>query len=297
MEQRRTLPLVLFAAGLAAAILPAAAQTAQEIPANPYHGTPVSEKLPPMPFPPGSGAAGPVQPIEFRAPDQMTEKDRNVEADGESSIRERVNFVGLEFNEGKWSYQQIVCPAFPNHVLLKFTRNVGKGDESVFTASIPRMGEGRVRIIPILRRGYSLFSPTPVNALTISAFNHIRAEEHPAGPPDWLATGMCYAALAGAHPQVVPGPDDTEAKKFQSGVPAVLEIPLAGGAIIKFLDVAPTAKPMEWTMTFNGKGRLLKATHSPAMPIVPSTVPATQVEFTGTPVPPTVMEVTGKPLP
>jgi hypothetical protein len=71
---------------------------------------------------------------------------------------------------------------------------------SVFTVSIPRGGDGRVRIIPIQRRGYSLFSPAPINALTISAFNHIRAEEHPKAP-DWLGTGLCYAALAGAHPQ------------------------------------------------------------------------------------------------
>jgi len=294
MELRKTLPLVLYAAVCAAVFLPAAAQTAQEIPANPYRGTPLSEKVPPMPFPSGSGARGPVKPIEFRTPEQMTEKDRNVEADGESSIRERVSFVGLEFNEGKWSYQQIVCPVFPNHVLLKFTRNMGKGDESVFTASIPRMGEGRVRIIPILRRGYSLFSPTPVNALTISAFNHIRAEEHPAGPPDWLATGMCYAALAGAHPQVSLGTEDTEARKFPSGVAAVLEIPVTGGAVIKFLDVAPS-KPMEWTMTFNGKGRLLKATHSLALPIVPNAIPPDETNPKGTPLPPTVMEVPVKP--
>jgi len=225
----------------------------------------------------------------------MTRQDRDVEADGESSIRERVNFVGLEFNDGNWTYQQIVCPVFPNHVLLKFMRNNGKGDESVFTASIPRMGEGRVRIIPILRRGYSLFSPAPVNALTISAFNHIRIEEHPAGPPDWLGTGMCYAALAGAHPQVDlqdPGPDATS---FAGGVPAALEIPVEGGAVIKFLDVAAKPQPMEWTMTFDKKGRLLKATHIPAPPTHPIAVPPTLADVKGTPIPATVLEVHGVP--
>ena len=162
-----------------------------------------------MPFSPGSETAGPAAAIEFRSYDQMSRQDRDLAADAESAIGERAGFAGLEFNQGKWNYQQIVCPALPNHLFLQFTRNNGTGDVSVFSASIPRGGDGRVRIIPILRRGYSLFSPAPINALTISAFNHIRAEEHSDEPPDWLATGLCYAALAGAHPQVGP-PEETE---------------------------------------------------------------------------------------
>ena len=70
---------------------------------------------------------------------------------------------------------------------------------SVFSASVPRNGAGRVRIVPILKRGYSLFSPAPINALTISAFNHIRAEEGEAANSDWLGNALCYAALAGSH--------------------------------------------------------------------------------------------------
>jgi hypothetical protein len=297
MDVRRISFPTLAAAAIALVCFPMVGQTALENSASQFKIKPVSEKAPPMPFPPGSGTLGPVAPIEFRSPDQISQKDRDVEADGESSIRERVSFTGLEFNEGQWSYQQIVCRVFPNHVLLKFTRNNGKGDESVFTASIPRMGEGRVRIIPILRRGYSLFSPAPINALTISAFNHIRAEEHPQGTPDWLETGMCYAALAGAHPQVALGPENTESTSLPSGVPAVLEIPAEGGAVIHFLDVAAVPKPMEWTMTFNGKGRLLKATHTPAAPIRPGAIPPTVFEVKGTPMPPTLMEVSPRAVP
>ena len=288
-------PLILAAALLAFTGFPAVGQTVQSSSDAPYTGRLINGKVPPMPFPPGRELPGPISPIEFRSPDQMTEADREVEADGESSIRERVSFAGLEFNQGVWSYKQIVCPVFPNHVLLKFTRNQGQGDQSVFTASIPRMGQGRVRIIPILRRGYSLFSPAPINALTISAFNHIRTEENPQTPPDWLLTGMCYAALAGAQPFVEPRPPDPDASSFPSGVPAALEIPSNGGAVIQFLDDAARPKPMQWTMIFNGKGGLLKATHAPASPLTPTTLPPTMVETKGTPIPPTVMEVTTHP--
>lgn len=293
MRLCRFFPLFTIAAVAVAPLSLTFAQSSQDRGNSSYQVRELTvKKSPLLPFPPGSGARG-VLPIEFRSPDQMTQADRDVEADGEASIRERVRFAGLEFNQGIWSYQQIVCPVFPNHVLLRFTRNNGKGDESVFTASIPRMGEGRVRIIPILRRGYSLFSPAPINALTISAFNHIRAEEHPKGPPDWLATGMCYAALAGAHPQVDLAPEDAEARVFPSAVRAALEIPAKGGAVIRFLDAAAKPEPMEWTMTFNGKGRLLRATHTPAPPIVPQPLAAGAAAPKEAPLPPTVVEVEG----
>jgi hypothetical protein len=229
-----------------------------------------------------------VAPVEYRTADQMTQKDRDLVADAESSIGEHVGRIGLEFNQGAWSYRQLVCPALPNHLFLRFLRNNGTGDVSVFTASIPRGGEGRVRIIPIQLRGYSLWSPAPINAMTIAAFNHIRAEENPENTPDWFGTGLCYAALAGAHPQAANPAEDTESQKFLTGVPAQLEIPVRGGAILSFTDVAARPKPMEWTMTFDRKGRLLKASRLPVGQLAVSAVPSSEAEPKGTPLPPTI---------
>jgi hypothetical protein len=237
---------------------------------------PVPSKVPPMPFPPGSEAPGRAKSVEFLAPDQMTEKDKLLEADAESSIQERTTWAAVDFSDGKWSYRQLVCPALPNHLFLQFTRNNGTGDVSMFSASIPRNSEGRVRIVPIQRHGYSLFSPAPINSLTISAFNHIRAEENASRPPDWLMTGLCYAALAGAHPETVLLPvlgDDADTK-FPAAMPATMEIPEHGGAIIHFVDVAAAPHPMLWTMTFNGKGKLLKASHTTAPLITAKAIPA-----------------------
>jgi hypothetical protein len=270
MERFRILPVILVLAAIAFVCIPSMSQGAQTIrnvdSPNPSHVHKAERR--PMPFPPGSETSGPAASLEFRDPRfiqvaQMSPQDRDLAADAESAIEERAGFAGLEFNQGKWSYQQIVCPALSHHLFLQFTRNNGRGDVSVFSASIPRSGDGRVRIIPIVRRGYSLFSPAPVNALTISAFNHIRAEEHVDQTPEWLATGMCYAALAGAHPQIGP-PEETAIQKLPAAPPGRLTIPLHGGAVIRFTDVAAASRPMEWTMTFNGKGKLLKATHSAA---------------------------------
>jgi len=263
MERLRIFPLILAVSFIAAFCLPMGAQTVEELSAAGFKVRPVAEVPRPMPFPPDTEDLGRAHSIEFLAPDRMAQQDRDRSADAESVIGERAGFAGLEFNQGKWSYWQIVCPALPNHLFLRFTRNDGAGDVSLFSASIPR-GEGRVRIIPIQRRGYSLFSPAPINAMTISAFNHIRDEERSDQAPDWLGTGLCYAALAGAHPQAALLAEDAEGTEFTAAMSAVLQIPNDGGAIIRFTDVAAAPRPMEWTMTFDGKGKLLKATHLPA---------------------------------
>ena len=293
MAQSRILFLVLAALSISTVSASTKAQTApaQDLSATHLKVRPVPDAVPPMPFPPGSAAPGVVAPVEYRTADQMTQKDRDLVADAESSIGEHVGRVGLEFNQGAWSYQQVICPALPNHLFLRFLRNNGTGDVSVFTASIPRGGEGRVRIIPIQLRGYSLFSPAPINALTISAFNHIRAEESPEKTPDWFGTGLCYAALAGAHPQAADLELDAENQKFQTAVPAQLEIPVGGGAIVSFTDVAATPRRMEWSMIFDRKGRLLKATHLPMGQFAVNAVPTSDVEPKGAPLPPTIQEI------
>ena len=285
MPHLRILPVFLAVLSIASVCAIAKAQDAA---AAQVKVSPVPEAAPPKPFPAGSAAPGPVAPIEYRSVDQMSRKDADLEADAESSIAEHAGRIGLDFTHGAWSYRQVVCPALPNHLFLRFLRNGGAGDVSVFTASIPRNGEGRVRIVPIKLRGYSLFSPAPINALTISAFNHIRIEEHPAGTPDWLGTGLCYAALAGAHPEVASLVEDLESQKFLAAVPARLEIPVEGGAIVSFTDAGAAPKPMEWTMTFDRRGRLLKAAHLPVGMLLVNTFPASAGELKGTPLPPTV---------
>jgi len=272
MERLRFIPILLALTTSVAVCAPIEPQSSREDSAGQPKVKQIREVERPMPFSPG--AVGNTHSIEFRTVDQMTEKDRDLEADAESLISERAGFAGLEFNGGKWSYQQVVCPALPNHIFLRFTRNNGVGDVSVFSASIPRNVEGRVRIIPILLRGYSLFSPAPINKLTISAFNHIRAEEDVDRVSDWLGTGLCYAALAGGHPQAALLTEAPDGQNFAAAMPTMLEIPVQGGAVIRFMDLGATRRPVEWAMTFDGKGRLLKATHSPVgLPVANSTLP------------------------
>ena len=219
-----------------------------------------------MLFAPDPVKLGITDRVWLKPAEEMTEQDRAEAANAEAAIGEKARFMGLGFDLGQWIYKQVVCPALPNHLFLQYTRNNGVGDVSLFSASVPRGGEGRVRIIPIQMRGYSLFSPAPINALTISAFNHIRGEEHAAesDAPDWLGTALCYAALAGGHPQAARMPGAKDIALPETAPPAVLAVEVNGGATLSFADVAAAPKPMEWTMIFDKKGTLLKARHGPA---------------------------------
>lgn len=226
----------------------------------------VPDPVEPKPFSTMATRRKPVYTVEFRSADQLTQQDRLLLADAESSIAEHAGFVGLEFEQRDWNYRQIICPTFPNHLFLRYTRNNGTGDMSVFSAAIPRNGQGRVRIVPILKRGYSLFSPAPMNALTISAFNHIRAEDPDGANSDWLGNALCYAALAGSQPQILP-PDAAPA--IHKPIPALtaamdVEVQAHGEEVVRFDDAAAHPHPMEWTMTFAHNGKLIKAAHRPA---------------------------------
>jgi hypothetical protein len=226
----------------------------------------VPDPVEPKPFSTVATRQTPLYTVDFRSAEQISPQDRLLLADSESSIAEHAGFAGLEFSKGEWNTRQIVCPTFPSHLFVQYTRNNGVGDVSVFSASIPRNGNGRIRIVPILKRGYSLFSPAPINALTISAFNHIRSEDSDTANSDWLGNALCYAALAGARPAIL-APDAEPS--LHRPIPALtaamdVEMQAKGFEVIRFDDAAARPHPMEWQMTFAHQGKLVKASHRPA---------------------------------
>lgn len=293
MERFRIPHFVLLFVTLCA---PIGAQTGQSIPETPLKMKPIPADNRRVPFDFEAKTSKAANSVEFRNVEQMTQEDRDLEAISEPAIGARAEIEGLEFKTGKWSYRQLVCPALPNHLFLLFTRDNGPGDLSMFSASVPRGGEGRVRVIPIQRRGFSLFSPASINAVTVAVFNRIRAEEHSDEAIGWLGTGLCYAALAGANPRVTPPAPAAGGQSLRADTQAILQIPIQGGAVIRFIDESAIAQPMEWTLTFNGEGTLLKATKSPATIPTEKAVPTTPVNVQGKPVPQGTAELQGKPV-
>jgi hypothetical protein len=204
-------------------------------------------------------------PVEFRSVDQMSSTDRELARRADASIRAAAASAAFDLNQGHWSSQQILCPALPQHLFLRSMRNGGSGDVSLFTVSIQRGAGERVHILAIQRRGFSLFTPAPLNARTIAVFNHIRDEERfapSALPPNWLETGLCYAALSGADPKALQPTEFSAKTRSVPASPAVLESSNDGAAVVRFTEAA--TRPVEWTLDFDAKGRLLKVTRLPA---------------------------------
>jgi hypothetical protein len=184
-----------------------------------------------------------------------------------------LTFAGIEFDKGKWSYQQLQCQALPGHLLLLFTGDSGAGDVSLFSVAIPRVGKGRVRVIPVQRRGFSLFSPAPVNGLATAAFNRIRAQESANQPADWLATGLYYAALTEPRLEVSTSPGPSPQANLALSFPPTLEVGVGGEATVRFVNVAEPRQPMQWVLTFDRKGQLLKVEHFPTPAYATTIVP------------------------
>jgi hypothetical protein len=261
-------------AAVALSSLPSAAQSAASAPPDQSapSGTPLptdlsgsSYKTRPIPqveVVPTFGANVPVSqktnPLTYLSPEQMSDADRALAQSSDPGIREGATLAGMELNVGTWSYQQLVCKALPGHVFLLYKGENGPGDRSLFSAAIPRGSKGRVRIIPVERRGYTLFSPAAVNELTISSFNRLRADEPENKSADWLATALCYAALAGARPALTAAPKGSSGVSDSLVFPPTLEIGSSGDSTVRFVDVAAEKQPMEWALTFNPKGQLLK---------------------------------------
>jgi hypothetical protein len=195
---------------------------------------------------------------------QMSEIDRDLAQKTQPAIRDAAELAGIDFDKEKWSYRQLECPAIPDHLFLLFQGGSGAGDMSLFSASIPRAGNGHVRVIPVERRGFTLFSPASVNPLAVAAFNRIRAEE-PKGPPaDWLATSLCYAALTDPRLEITLAPRQAPDSDLALSFPPSLEVGLQGESTVRFVDVATPRQPMQWALTFDAKDRLVKVAHFPA---------------------------------
>lgn len=270
-------------------VIPVAGQSAPEKPSIWDQYLPPTHPASGLPFPAGSQKKGPVDPVEFLPFQIISDADRAFVAAHRRQILRSAALEGFDLSEGRWEFEQIRCPVFPGHLLLKYTRAEPGGSASIFTVAIPR-GGGPARAIAISRRGNSPYVRASTDAMTISVFNHIREEENSQGTPDWLETGMCYAALAGAEPKLPQAGFSTGGEIMPVNDEAVLEIPLKGGAVIRFFDTSVGPAPRVWRMSFAGDGRLESADCRSSLRMKTTILPPPLTEPRGTPLPPAVTD-------
>ncbi len=239
----------------------------------PYPARPVPQAKTVTPFSNNASPSAIGHFIMYRTQEQMSESDRDLAAKTQPAIRDAAAFEGIEFDKEKWGYRQLECQALPGHLFLLFIGDSGTGDASLFSAAIPRGGKGRVRVIPVERRGFALFSPAPVNLLAVAAFNRIRAEEPTSQPADWLATGLCYAALTEPRLEVSTSTSPSPKANLTLSFPPTFEVGVDGESTVRFVNVAEPREPMQWVLTFDAKGQIVKVLHLPAPAYTTTIVP------------------------
>jgi hypothetical protein len=269
---RISLPIVLIATAATGLL----AQNSSTVTVRELHPKHLSS-----PFP-MNGKTGRRQEVEFRTPAQMSLEDRNLAEANYGEIARRARLQGFDLErsgqgEASWGYEQAVCPVFPGHLILEYSRSNGQGDVTLFSVVIPR-GEGHVRVIPVRRRSYSLFTPASSNALTINDFNHMVAEGHQGLNPDWLTLGLCYAALAGGHVRAALVAQSPADEVYPLSPPAMLTLEKNGGAEVRLADSTPKIKAMNWTLSFATDGRLLKVKHADSKEVTEKAVAGAPLE-------------------
>jgi hypothetical protein len=218
-------------------------------------------KLQPTPTPfPLDVSTGRIAELEFRAPEAMTAEDRSLAEGAQTEIARRAGLQGFRLREDAgWGYEQAVCPAFPDHIILEYSRLEGDdrpGDATLFSAVVPRGGEDHVRVIPVRRRGYSLWTPSSQNSLTMHDFNHMVKQS--GLPSDWWITTLCYTALAGGHVRGSLVPRTPEEEHYPLPTSPMITVSKKGGAEIRFVDAGPATRRGEWVLEFAQNGELKK---------------------------------------
>jgi hypothetical protein len=201
--------------------------------------------------------------IEFRAVRAITPEDRQAIDKAWAAMEKSAGECGFDLDRKGWTYEQIVSPAFSEHVLLLFSHDGAAGERSEFSAIVPRKAAEPLYVIPILRRGYFPYSAPQGNPMTMAAFNQAMKSERTHEKPYWLSVSICYAALSGAQvannlAKANEGGDSTAVW----GMAPELRAGSDGRAVARFAVAGAPGQYAAWEVTFDRNGNVVKAVAS-----------------------------------
>ena len=201
--------------------------------------------------------------LQHLAPDAMDSADRDLLRARHKEIVNEAQFYGYDITTGNWIYDQAVCPALPNTVLLHYLNKFPDGSESLFTALVPR-NAGRVRVVPVLYRNASPYIPAVKNPRNFLTFNALVPEEiakKDSGPDGkWLSLGVCYAEVVGARPNV-PDQPSLDIATIRAPVATYRYDVATQQRQIMFSDRDAAHVYTIWTISINENGRVTGASN------------------------------------
>lgn len=219
-----------------------------------------------VPFALGPTGQDNPQAIGFRPARALSPEDSQLISNRWAALKKKALVSGFNLDGKGWNYEQILSPAFSEHVLLLFRQGGASGDVSEFSVLIPHTGKEPILVIPILRRGYLPYSAPQEDPVAMAAFNRALAGERANGKPYWVWVSSCYAALNGAHAILGSAPADMGQDRSAGwlAVPTPsLHAEDNGGAVARFAVQRAPGRLSEWKLTFDKNGNLIRAETSP----------------------------------
>ena len=177
------------------------------------------------------------------------------------AIANEALFFGYDLHASGWSWNEAVCPQFPDRLLLHYQRSSRDGAVSLFTALVPR-GNDRVYVVPVLYRNATPFKSAYGSERSIDVFNRVVPPEiaesalQPEGP--WLLMGLCYADMVGAESHALQH-SGSDVSLALAPLPTLHINEGTSTRQVIFTDRDAPGQYLVWTLTFTNHGRLLSA--------------------------------------
>jgi hypothetical protein len=193
---------------------------------------------------------------------QMSDADYQVVSNLSSELAQEAALANFDLSDAGWHFQQIVCPAFPDYVLLAFTHGADENGSSRFAAALSRTNT-QVRVVTAYAHGLLPFQASWNRPGTYEVFNSMLHEERGDLPvshaPNWLTIALCYAEMSGYPVQVLsttPLPDPTmDLLRLDANRPQMM-IATDQSADVLFSDVSRPAITTNWKIHFDRQGRI-----------------------------------------
>lgn len=199
--------------------------------------------------------------LEHRSAAEMAAQDKSLVHVKQREIATEAYFFGYDLASGHWSYDQVVCPATPDSLILHYHSRARDGAESLFTALVPR-GSERVFVVPVLFRNATPFHSAVGSERSLAVFNRAVPDEiaTPAAQANgqWLQLAMCYAAMVGAEPEV-PEHTEEQAGLVRAPVPTLRVSDDTHSREVVFSDRNNPGQYMVWNISMSDKGRVTAA--------------------------------------
>jgi hypothetical protein len=201
-------------------------------------------------------------------PAQMSAADNEVVSNLSAELSQQAALASFDISQPAWHYQQIVCPAFRDYVLLSFSHGSDDSGSSRFTAALPR-NEAQVRLVSTYAHGALPFEASWNRPGTFEVFNNMLRRERGVVPMgyarNWLMIAVCYAELSGYPVQVLstyPLPNTTlDMLRLDANQPQ-MKIAPDQSADITFSDVSRPGTTTNWSLHFDRHGQLTSASHN-----------------------------------